>query len=58
MSSTGYSHLTFTELEIHLQVTESKLSAATAIGADRDKLQATIALLKEEIDNRREHLLK
>jgi hypothetical protein len=65
MESRKYSHLTFTELEVHIAAMQAKLSQEIAQGStiydgqvQRDNIRQQLADLEEELENRREHLLK
>lgn len=60
-----FEHLTFCELEIHIEVAQAKLNQhansdlmnAAAV-AEKMELQNQITALKNELDERRDNLLK
>lgn len=53
---TDYTHLTFTELEIHIEVANRKLQQTEAL-TEQSVLQQQIDALNDELNNRRDKLL-
>lgn len=54
-----YAHLTFTELEIHIEVVQKQLDAAHEDDAFLiEQLENKLLALNDELNERREHLLK
>ena len=56
-SNKKYAHLTFTEIEIHIEVLRKKIAEAISI-VQCNLLLKRLAELEEELEQRREHLLK